>query len=87
MLKHDEHNATRIEFLNQLDQWSAALSDTSQAQQVKAWAASQMSETLKCLKKPNKEEEKLFITVAKAQGGIDYLKDRCVILLIDVPLS
>lgn len=75
MLKRDQHNATRIDFLNHLDKWSAALSDASQGQQVKAWTASQMVETLRSLKKLTDDEEHLLLAVAKTQGGIDYLKN------------
>ncbi|KAI0089278.1 hypothetical protein BDY19DRAFT_135115 [Irpex rosettiformis] len=77
MLANDPHNAPRLEFLRHLEEWAAAMPDGApQKSAVQQWATENTLKVLKTLRKPQSAEKQLLISIANANGGIDYLKDQ-----------
>ena len=76
MLLKDPHNSTRLQFLDHLEEWVNAMPDEApEKPALRHWISENVSETLKTLKKPQESEEQLLLSVAKAHGGITFLKD------------
>lgn len=75
-MKKDQHNATRIQFLNHLDQWAGEREDSHKKDLIHRWVLERLSDTMKTLRKPLKAEQEVLLAEAKVFGGIDYLNDQ-----------
>lgn len=76
MLTKDPHNAPRLEFLEHLEGWVTAMPDEApEKPALRQWISENVSKTLKTLKKPQQSEAELLLSVAKAHGGIIFLKE------------
>ncbi|TFY70328.1 hypothetical protein EVG20_g2677, partial [Dentipellis fragilis] len=92
MLQHDQHNASRLEFLKHLEHWAIVKDgeDKDQpmatdeqvqgtlatAHEIHAWVSTQIQEVLKSLKAPQESESKALLDAARDNGGIQFLKNR-----------
>ena len=77
MIRSDQHNAARLQFLCQLKERAPEIRDiSSQKESLEKWIAEQRLQVLSSLKKPDLLDIQPLILGAASCGGVDFLKDR-----------
>lgn len=77
MLDKNTRNSARIEFLDRFREWVNELpDDTPDKATLQEWSTASGTRVLATLKKPQKSEQPLLLSVAMNNGGIEYVKDQ-----------
>ena len=88
MLRSDKQNLSRLEFLSALvdKPWEPRITVKDKVQelhdQAKPWALEQLQVALKTLRKPTVAECSVLLRAARVYGGINFLQERCDLLVI-----
>ncbi|KAI0796338.1 hypothetical protein BC629DRAFT_1504956 [Irpex lacteus] len=85
LVHRDSGNASRLYFLQRLELWYTTIPDSDPDKAfIERWIKHDLAPMARTLKKPTKAEIPFFLSMAKANGGVDCIRDHLLSRFLDL---